>query len=375
MDVKFATKEVLRDAGEPRADAWVRLKRLGRYLLKAPRYILVFRWQKPTSKIKVTVDASHAGCVRTRKSTTCVVVRLGNHMIQDLSETQGTIRLSSGEAEYAGLVRGSQEGIYVKNLLRFFGRSAEVELESDSSSALGTVRRLGPGKRLRHVETEYFFLQALVREGIIKVTKVKGEDNVADLGTKHLAWPRMQHLLRMLSVRIIAASGVVLVPGATATSAKSTAVVKVVDRTAVVQFMRNDYLYVTLAALATLLVIVLACAWGLKRLRKRTHVDTIANILVKFLGGYTRELTTTVSGKKIHFYDCEALQGVLTTRKRTWEQCSHCQKLEYERIEQAAEELYELACARRDYVKVLEANARARRARGRTEREEARRAA
>ena len=120
-----------RDAGEPRADAWTRLKRLGRYLLKAPRYILVFRWQKPTSKIKVTVDASHAGCVRTRKSTTCVVVRLGNHMIQDLSETQGTIRLSSGEAEYAGLVRGSQDGLYVKNLLRFFGRSAEVELETD----------------------------------------------------------------------------------------------------------------------------------------------------------------------------------------------------------------------------------------------------
>ena len=84
LDVKFATKEVLRDAGEPRADAWARQKRLGRYLLKAPRYVLVFRWQKPTSKIKVTVDASHAGCVRTRKSTTCVVVRLGNHMTQDL---------------------------------------------------------------------------------------------------------------------------------------------------------------------------------------------------------------------------------------------------------------------------------------------------
>ena len=90
----------------------------------------------------MTVDGNHAGCVRTRKSTTCVIVRLAAHMVQDLSETQGTVRLSSCEAEYAALVRGSQEGLYVKNLLRFFGRSGEVELESDSSSAVGTFCRL-----------------------------------------------------------------------------------------------------------------------------------------------------------------------------------------------------------------------------------------
>jgi hypothetical protein len=306
-------------------------------LLKAPRYVLVFRWQKPTSKIKVTVDASHAGCVRTRKSTTCVVVRLGNHMIQDLSETQGTIRLSSGEAEYAGLVRGSQEGLYVKNLLRFFGRSAEVELETDSSSALGTVRRLGPGKRLRHVETEYFFLQSLVREGIIKVTKIKGEDNVADLGTKHLAWPRMAHLLKMLSVRIVAATGAVLVPAATAAPTGNAMVTEETAR----GFLQNDYakLYAVMAGVAALATV---CVWGLGRLRRKTHAGKTVNAIVSKLAE-EKTYVTTASGARMHLYaDCKSLEQVWTVRQKEWTVCNHCKREEEKRSHDIADAIVEL---------------------------------
>ncbi len=68
---------------------------------------------------------------------------------------------------------------------------------------------------------------------------------------------------------------------------------------------------------------------------------------MKHLGGHTRDLVTTASGRRLHFYECEALEGVLTTRKRAWEQCAYCQKLEFAKIEDAAEAICELGEAKR----------------------------
>ena len=77
---------------------------------------------------------------------------------------QTVVALSSGEAEYAGCVRGVQEGLYVRNILRFLGFEVRLELITDSTSAIGTCKRLGAGRRPRHVEVEFFFLQNLIRD-------------------------------------------------------------------------------------------------------------------------------------------------------------------------------------------------------------------
>ena len=68
--------------------------------------------------MKIGVDASHTGCQRTRKSTTGVLITLGHHLLCDQSATQGRVRLSSGEAEYAAMVKGVAEGLFVKNILK-----------------------------------------------------------------------------------------------------------------------------------------------------------------------------------------------------------------------------------------------------------------
>ena len=68
---------------------------------------------------------------------------------------------------------------------------------------------------------------------------------------------------------------------------------------------KSDYVLYYIAVLGPLVAIAAACAWGLKRLRQRTRAETISSLLVKHLGGYTRELVTTASGKRLHFYECE----------------------------------------------------------------------
>ena len=58
-------------------------------------------------------------------------------------------------------------------------------LRSDSSAALGIIGRRGFGK-VRHIEIGYLWLQDVVSMKRLSVRKVKGVDNPADLGTKHL---------------------------------------------------------------------------------------------------------------------------------------------------------------------------------------------
>ena len=58
-------------------------------------------------------------------------------------------------------------------------------VHSDASAALGIVNRTGLGK-LRHLNVQFLWVQNRAAMGDMKITKVPGKDNPADLMTKHL---------------------------------------------------------------------------------------------------------------------------------------------------------------------------------------------
>ena len=106
-------------------------------------------------------------------------------MIKGWSNTQSVIALSSGEAEYYGLVRGTSIGIGIRGLMQDFGRETRVRTSTDSSAAVGISKRRGLGK-VRHIELNQLWIQDKVSKGEIEVRKVRGEDNLADALTKHV---------------------------------------------------------------------------------------------------------------------------------------------------------------------------------------------
>ena len=74
-------------------------------ILDHKRLVYKFPWQSATH-IEVYSDTDWAGCPRTRKSTSGGAVMIGSHCIRTYSSTQTLVSLSSGEAEYYGLVKG-----------------------------------------------------------------------------------------------------------------------------------------------------------------------------------------------------------------------------------------------------------------------------
>ena len=196
VDVQFACKEVCRWMSKPTAQAWQAMKRICRYLLRAPRLVYEFP-QQSIDALDVYVDTDWAGCPKTRKSTSGGCVMVGRHAVKHWSSTQASISLSSGEAEFAGVIRGAGQGLGYQALLRDVGVELPLRVWTDSSAAIGICSRQGLGK-LRHLDTHTLWVQQAVRTKRIDLRKVPGERNPADLLTKHSI--SRQHLEELVSL-------------------------------------------------------------------------------------------------------------------------------------------------------------------------------
>ena len=66
--------------------------------------------------------------------------------------------LSSGEAEYYGLVRAGAQAIGIQSILRDLGIERRIRLKTDASVAKSVASRRGAGK-IRHIEVNQLWLQ------------------------------------------------------------------------------------------------------------------------------------------------------------------------------------------------------------------------
>ena len=110
-ELQFSSKELARSMQEPTRWDPEQLKRAVRFLIGAPRIVQKFEEQEMPKKVTSCSDTDHAGCLKTRKSTSCSMMFLGKHMVKSSASTQGVIALSSGESEFYGAVKTASSGL------------------------------------------------------------------------------------------------------------------------------------------------------------------------------------------------------------------------------------------------------------------------
>ena len=160
----------------------------------------MFRYQGMPEGVDVYVDTNHAGCLRTRKSTNGGMIKHGNNVIKTWSSTQSVVALSSGESEYYGIVKGASEGLGIRSLMQDWGIQCMVRLWTDSSAAKGIANRVGLSKRTRHIAVHHLWVQERVENKDLSVSKVAGEKNPADIGTKHVTQEVMSRHLKNIGM-------------------------------------------------------------------------------------------------------------------------------------------------------------------------------
>jgi hypothetical protein len=67
-------------------------------------------------------------------------------MVKSWATTQGVIALSSGEAEYYGIVKGTSVALGLRNMLDDLGMKVKIRGKTDASAAKGIASRRGAGK-------------------------------------------------------------------------------------------------------------------------------------------------------------------------------------------------------------------------------------
>ena len=185
-DISYAVKEACRRMGTPTYRDLRALERIARYLMYYKIVKQWFVWQPDQRHLIAYTDTDWAGCPITRKSTTGGCVRHGQHTLRTWCKTQGLIALSSCEAELYGAVKASSELLGMIASFADFGMSGFTgEVLGNANAALGIIHRQGVG-RLRHLDTNWLWIQECAAENRLQYSKVHGSQNVADLFTKAL---------------------------------------------------------------------------------------------------------------------------------------------------------------------------------------------
>jgi hypothetical protein len=193
-DLKYSVMRACACMSAPREGDMNKLKRIGRYLLRYPRAICLFAWQRKDSKLVVHTDSDWAGDRETRRSVSSGVMMHGSHVIETWSKQQAIVATSSQEAELYALCRGASETLGAQSYAADLGERKEVEVHTDSSAALSLTQRVGLGKA-KHIAIQWLWIQGAVKDKKLVVLKVPTEHNPGDIGTKALAADRIAYLM------------------------------------------------------------------------------------------------------------------------------------------------------------------------------------
>ncbi|GJT51698.1 hypothetical protein Tco_0977855 [Tanacetum coccineum] len=156
-------------------------------------------WYSKGSGFELTgfLDADHAGCIDTRKSTSGGIQLLGDKLVSWKSKKQDCTAMSSVEAEYVVLSASCAQVMWTRTHLKDYGFNYnKIPLYCNSQSTIVITCNSVQHSRTMHIHTRYHFIKEQVENGIIELYFVKTVYQLANMFTKALPEDRFQYLVR-----------------------------------------------------------------------------------------------------------------------------------------------------------------------------------
>nr|GEZ98300.1 copia protein [Tanacetum cinerariifolium] len=177
------------------------VKRIFRYLRGT---VNMGRWYPKGSGFGLTtiLDADHARCIDTRKSTSGGIQFLGDKLVSWMLKKQNCTAMSSAEAKYVELSVRCAQVMWMRTQLQDYGFNYnKIPLYCDSQSAISISCNLVQHSRTKHIHTRYHFIKEQVENGIFELYFVRTEYQLADMFTKALPEDRFKYLVRRIDHR------------------------------------------------------------------------------------------------------------------------------------------------------------------------------
>ena len=201
-ELQWSVRRCAKSMSSPTAEDMEKLKRIGRYLKGKPRIRNVMLFKQDKKEIKIKTDSDWAGKEDNRKSISGGTMYVCGQWVQSWSKDQTKVARSSGEAELYACNLGASNGFGLQTIMKELGWHYEVRIQVDANAIIGTLHRRGLGK-LRHVEVEELWLQQEISKNKISISKVRGTENTADIGTKPLKKDAAEYLMKKMGFEVL----------------------------------------------------------------------------------------------------------------------------------------------------------------------------
>lgn len=83
------------------------------------------------------------------------------------------------------MMRAASEALFVKSVFAVLGLHVKVVIKGDSSAAQLNAAKFGPG-RTKHLEMQQMFGKVVVRLKFVRLQKVRMDENMTYVLTKHV---------------------------------------------------------------------------------------------------------------------------------------------------------------------------------------------
>lgn len=148
------------------------------------------------------VDADYGGYTDTRRSTSGELYLMSGGMICWGAHHERTVALSTAESEYMAAARGARQmdWIYLFMSELNLPQSRPALIRCDNQAAIALAQSSKGHSRVKHIDIRHHYIRERVEEGALEIRHIAGTENIADIMTKPLSFPRHNELIQLMGL-------------------------------------------------------------------------------------------------------------------------------------------------------------------------------
>ncbi|CAB1108749.1 unnamed protein product [Ectocarpus sp. CCAP 1310/34] len=194
-DIMYCASQLARAMSNPSKIHMGAAKHLLRYLSGSRDFSITYK--RGGFDLTALSDANWGNNPDNRKSMSSYIMMMSKAPVSFKFGLQSLTAMSTLEAELVAAALAMKETIFCTNMMKELGfgsefRSAPLYINTATLHVIGNQTFSG---RTKHVALRFFYIREIVKEGRISIHYIPTEDNLADIGTKHLNKQRHQCLI------------------------------------------------------------------------------------------------------------------------------------------------------------------------------------
>lgn len=200
-DIAFSVGLISRFMQHPSKFHLGAAKRVLRYIAGTMDYGI---WYSRVPKLRLCgyTDSDWAASLDDRRSVSANVFTLGSGVISWSSKKQGSVALSSTEAEYVAASSAACQAVWLRRMLAELQQRQDgaTDIFCDNQSTICMSRNPVYPNRTKHIDTRCHFIRELVANGEIILVYCNTNEQLADIMTKALSKERFFYFRTFLGV-------------------------------------------------------------------------------------------------------------------------------------------------------------------------------